>query len=202
MPLHVTPPHGSVAITAPLPHSLRLAIATLSVALALSAMLLPVHVPLDGLVTAAVGGVLSAPGTVTVTVTAAVAVRPVLSVTTRLSVCVPLGAPLVFQAYVAVEPLTLWLDSVVVLSSFTKNDVGEPCALPALMLTVTVPLTVAPFAGLVIEAVRGSSTSSRTKNAGSEGDRDWSLPQVLPAKTRLSTLSVQRARISMSSMPL
>ena len=29
---------------------------------------------------------------------------------------------------------------------------GEPCALLALMLTVTVPLTVMPVAGLVIEA--------------------------------------------------
>src|SRR5262249_49377890 len=41
---------------------------------------------------------------------------------------------------------------IVVLPSFSTNVVGEPCALTAAMFTVTGPLTVAPFAGLVIDA--------------------------------------------------
>ena len=107
MPLHVAPLHGSVAITAPLPHSLRLATATLSLALALSAMLLPVHVPLAGLVIVTVGGVGSAPPLLTVTVTAAMAVRPAASVTVRFSVWLPAGTPVVFHEAVAVLPATL-----------------------------------------------------------------------------------------------
>src|SRR5437660_62384 len=117
--------------------------------------MLPVTVPvtvapLAGLVIDAV----SAGGGATVTETLAVAVRPAPSVTPRFSVWVPAATPLVFHAYVALEPpLTLWVDSVVALSSLRTNWVGDPWALPAVMLTVTVPLTLAPLAGLVIDAV-------------------------------------------------
>src|SRR6266851_4642218 len=46
----------------------------------------------------------------------------------------------------------LWVESVVALSSFRTNCVGEPCVLKADMETATVPITVEPLAGLVIEA--------------------------------------------------
>src|SRR5215831_2768711 len=147
-----------VAKTAPLPHSLMVASATLSLPLAVIAMLLPVHTPLAGDVMLTVGGVVSPPPPPpfeTVTGMAADAVRPAPSVTIRLSVWLPFGTPVVFQLAVAVAPLTLWLEIVVLLSSFSTNDVGEPCALVADIPTVTVPLTVAPLAGLVIAALRG-----------------------------------------------
>jgi hypothetical protein len=57
----------------------------------------------------------------------------------------------------------------VALSSFKTNWVGEPCALLAAIPTLTVPLTVAPRAGLVIyeracttlRALRGAVHSRR-----------------------------------------
>src|SRR5437762_2783194 len=49
----------------------------------------------------------------------------------------------------------LWLDSVVALSCFRRNCVGVPEAFVADMFTVTVPLIVLPFAGLVIAAEGG-----------------------------------------------
>src|ERR1051325_10696523 len=126
-------------------------------------MLLPVHALPAGDVMLTVGGVPPGGGVppdgglLTVTVTDAVAVRPAPSVTVRSSVCVPFGTgvvPFVLHAYVAVVPLvTLCVDSVVALSCLRTNCVGEPCALVAAMFTVTVPLTVLPPAGLVIDAV-------------------------------------------------
>ena len=64
------------------------------------------------------------------------------------------------------EPLlTLWVESVVALSSRRTNCVGVPWALPAAMLTVTVPLTVAPLAGLVIDAVSAGGGATVTDTA-------------------------------------
>src|SRR5438105_15937453 len=89
--------------------------------------------PFAGLVIEAV----SAGGGATVTDTAAVAVRPAPSVTLRFSVWAPVATALVSHAYVAVAPLaTLWVESVVALSSWRTNCVGEPWALPVAMLTV------------------------------------------------------------------
>src|SRR5438552_16005977 len=59
VPLHEAPLHGSVAKTAPLPHSLMLATAPLSLAVAATMMLLPVHVLFGGDVMLTVGGVVS-----------------------------------------------------------------------------------------------------------------------------------------------
>src|SRR5688572_8952337 len=133
----------------------------LSVALAAMLMLLPVHTPLVGAVMVAVGGVVSPPpeggGDVveleTVTEMEAVAVRPAL-VTVRESGWLPLATAVVFQEAVAVEPVTLWLE-IVVPPLWSRNVVGEPSTLLADMLTVTVPLTVAPLAGLVMAAPSG-----------------------------------------------
>ena len=61
VPLHVVPPHVSVPKTPPLPHSLIVARPTVSVADALTLMLLPVHTPLGGEAMLAVGGVVSPP---------------------------------------------------------------------------------------------------------------------------------------------
>ena len=118
-------------------------------------MLLPVHAPFAGLVIVTDGGTVSGPpvGFTTLTVMAAVAVRPAPSVTVRFTVCVVLAAVVVSQLAEAVGPLTLWLESVAALSSWSRNWVGEPWALPAAIVTVTVPLALAPLAGLVIEAV-------------------------------------------------
>src|SRR3989442_10144226 len=129
---------------------------TLSVALADTLMLLPVHVPFAGDVIVAVGFTVSPPpdgGSVTVTLTLAVAVRFAASVTVRFSVCVPRGTALVSQLYEAVEPVTLWSESVIALSCLSTKRVGEPCAFAAPMLTVTAPLTLWPFVGLKIDAV-------------------------------------------------
>src|SRR5438445_5838226 len=117
--------------------------------------LLPVHAPFEGLVIVTDGGVVSVPPLPfsTLTVMAVIAVRPMPSVTVRFRVCVALAAVVVSQLAAAVEPLTLWLESVAALSSLSRNWVSEPCGLPAAMLTVTPPLTVAPLTGLVIEAV-------------------------------------------------
>ena len=66
----------------------------------------------------------------------------------------------------AVELLTLWLESVVALSSLRTNCVGEPWALVAAMFTVTVPLTVMPLAGLVIAAVKDGDPPTLTVTVG------------------------------------
>src|SRR5438477_13166839 len=69
--------HVIVANTPPLPHSLRLVSPALPLALTLTLMLLPVHVPLAGDVMRTVGGVGPLPGPFAmVTVIDAVAVRP------------------------------------------------------------------------------------------------------------------------------
>src|SRR5438132_1421072 len=49
----------------------------------------------------------------------------------------------------------LCVDSTVELSSFSTNWVGEPWMLLAPMVTVTLPVTVEPFAGLEIDAPSG-----------------------------------------------
>ena len=86
------------------------------------------------------------------------------------------------------EPLlTLWLESVVALSSLRTNCVGEPCALPAAMLTVTVPLTVAPLTGLVIEAVNGGDPVS------------WSSAAAMRIRGRVT---VPPGRVSVIGIPV
>src|SRR4051794_4247280 len=100
---------------------------------------LPTHAPCSGNSSVTLGPVPPPPPppppVPTVTVVFAVAVRPAPSVTVRFSVCVPAESPVVFHMYVALDPLTLWVESVVVLSCLRTNCVGEPCALEALMLT-------------------------------------------------------------------
>src|SRR5687768_7499788 len=134
----------------------------LSEAATLMPMLLPVHTLPVGDVMLTVGGVVSPPPPpppvvlLTVTVIAAVAVRPAPSVTVRFSVWAPLVRPVVFQVVVAVDAEALPLKMVAPLSTLSTNAIGVPCALLALMPTATLaPLTVAPLAGLVIDAPRG-----------------------------------------------
>src|SRR5688572_22508195 len=152
-----------VAKLEPLPHSLMLTSDTLSVALAPMPMPAPVQSPFFGVVIVTLGGVLSPPpvggGEVVDTLTeiAVVAVRPAPSVTARFRVWLPPLTPDVFQLNVAVDPLTVWVESVAPLSSFSTKVFGEPCALVAAMFTVTVPLTVAPLAGLVMAAPRAGA---------------------------------------------
>src|SRR5690242_8246615 len=78
--------------------------------------------------------------------------------------------PLVSHVKVAVEPLALWLDSVVALSSLSVNWLGEPWALVAAMLTATVPLTVAALAGLVIDAPSGGGAAPQGAPEATMGD--------------------------------
>src|SRR5437764_1247784 len=151
---------------------------TLSLAVAVTVMLLPVHVPLDGLVIATVGGVRSPPLLfATVTLSVAVAVRPAPSVTASVRVWTPSRTRFVTQAYVAVEPLlTLWLESVVVLSRVSTNCVGVPWALVAAMFTGTVLLMVLPLNGLVIAAVSGATWLcpwNSTAPISQARTRDW-----------------------------
>src|SRR5215467_1837981 len=145
-----------VAKTAPAPHSLMLATATLSLAVAVTAMLFPVQAPFAGLTMLTVGFVVSPPPVPfeTVTVTTAVAVRPAPSVTVRLSVWDPFADPVVFHAADALGLPVLPLNSTLELSTLSVN-VTAPEAVPAVIPTVTLPLTVAPLAGLVIDAVKG-----------------------------------------------
>src|SRR5437588_1359337 len=103
-----------------------LASPTLSPPAATMSMLLPVHAPFDGLVIATVGGVVS-PVPVpfdTVMLTDAVAVLPAASVAVKFSVWGPLVVVVVFHVVDAVVPLTLWLYSIVPLSSFSTNSLG------------------------------------------------------------------------------
>src|SRR2546430_823091 len=127
-----------------------LATATLSLAVAVTVMLLPVHVPLDGLVIATVGGVRSPPLLfATVTLSVAVAVRPAPSVTASVRVWTPSRTRFVTQAYVAVEPLlTLWLESVVLLSTGSRV-IGRPRGWPMRLLSggVSGPLQSLPRSG-------------------------------------------------------
>jgi hypothetical protein len=88
----------------------------------------------------------------TVTVRAAVARPPEVSVTVRPSVCEPLPTATVFQANDAVVPLTVCVETVV--PSTVSANVREVAVDPLTdMPTVLVPLTVAPAAGLVNAAV-------------------------------------------------
>ena len=96
VPLQVVAVHGIVPKTAPFPHSLMLTSPPASLALAVTAILLPVHAPLAGLVIVTAGGVVSP--ALTVTLTDAVALCPVPSVTVRLRVWAPLTTPAVFHA--------------------------------------------------------------------------------------------------------
>src|SRR5207249_3050517 len=90
----------------------------------------------------------------TVTVIVAVAVRPAASLALSASVWLPLARALVFQANEAVVPVTVWVEARV--PSMVRRNVFEaPEAPPTSMPTVTVPLTVAPLAGLVKRAVSG-----------------------------------------------
>jgi len=95
--------HGMVAKILPPPHNSMRATPTLSVAFALTSMLLPVHTPLRGEVMETAGGTVSLLPVVlvvvfdTVTVRDALAVRPPESVTVAVSVTEPLTAVLVFQ---------------------------------------------------------------------------------------------------------
>src|SRR5438309_4935821 len=89
----------------------------------------------------------------------AVPARPAASVTVRSSVCPPGGTLAVFHMYVAVDPETLWLESVVLAACMSRNCVGEPCVLPAFIVTSTMPLTVAPSAGLPNYALTAGVTT-------------------------------------------
>ena len=90
----------------------------------------------------------------TVTVIVAVTVRPAASLALSASVWLPLARALVFQANEAVVPATVWVEARV--PSMVRRNVFEaPEAPPTSMPTVTVPLTVAPLAGLVKRAVSG-----------------------------------------------
>ena len=90
----------------------------------------------------------------TVTVIVAVAVRPAASLALSASVWLPLARALVFQANEAVVPVTVWVEARV--PSMVRRNVFEaPEAPPTSMPTVTVPLTVAPLAGLMKRAVSG-----------------------------------------------
>src|SRR5205807_33327 len=75
------------------------------------------------------------------------------SVAMKVSVCVPFAVVVVSHVGDAVLPLTLWLYSVVPLSSFSTNCVGAWALLTARLTPLLVPLTVIPLAGLVIDAV-------------------------------------------------
>src|SRR5438270_9151604 len=122
---------------------------TLSLPAAMISMLLPVHAPFEGFVIATVGGVVS-PVPVpfdTVMLTDAVAVLPAASVAVKVSVCVPFAVVVVSHVGDAVLPLTLWLYSVVPLSSFSTNCVGAAALLTARLTPLLVPLTVAPLSG-------------------------------------------------------
>src|SRR3954470_4860865 len=119
-------------------------------------MLLPVQSPLNGVVMAAVGGVVSPPPPVafdTVTVTAAdVVVLPAASRATAVSVCVPFVAVVVFHAieYGAV------VSSAPRFAPSTLNCTpATPTLSAAVALTVTVPDTVVPPAGPLIVTVGG-----------------------------------------------
>src|SRR2546425_4878088 len=90
----------------------------------------------------------------TVTVIVAVTVRPAASLALSASVWLPLARALVFQANEAVVPATVWVEARV--PSMVRRNVFEaPEAPPTSMPTVTVPLTVAPLAGLMKRAVSG-----------------------------------------------
>lgn len=58
------------------------------------------------------------------------------------------------------------LNSTLQLSTLSSNN-GLPDTLPAAMLTVTLPLTVAPLAGVVIVAVSGVAPDGRTGDVAS-----------------------------------
>src|SRR5207244_13452385 len=67
--------------------------------------------------------------------------------------CAPRVSPLVSHVADAAGPAPRWSQGVVALSCRSTTRVGEPCPFAAPMLTVTTPLTDAPFAGLMIDAV-------------------------------------------------
>jgi hypothetical protein len=151
VPLHVVS-----RITPPLPYTLMLVRPALSLALAFTAMLLPVHAPLVGAVIATVGAVGSPPpGGGLFTVTVIVADGPVLpaaSVATALSVCVPFATVVVsheisYGALVSAAPSGA--------PSSMNCTLATPTLSLAVALTVIVPATVLPSAGPVIATVGG-----------------------------------------------
>src|SRR2546429_32965 len=114
----------------------------------------------------------------------AVAVRPAPSRTVRPSVCGPSATLVEFQsndAVVAVpEVVKTWAPSTV-----RVNTIGVPLAPDSLMPTVTVPVTVAPSAGLVNEAVYGFDTLT-TRDAlpvAPEASRTLAVTVVEPLLT-------------------
>src|SRR5262245_4732219 len=90
-----------------------------------------------------------------VTVRLAVAVRPAPSVTVTVKVRGPLATVSVFQAYAATAPSTVCVDTTA--PSTLSVNVDAPLAPVEARPTVVVPLTVAPSAGAVKEAVSGDS---------------------------------------------
>src|SRR5438034_60042 len=126
---------------------------TLSPAVAVTLMLLPVHAPFDGLLITIVGGVVSVPVLFTVTVTGDdVVVLPAASRAVAVSVCVPFVAVFVSHEieYGAVVSSALRLAP-----SSLNCTPAMPTLSVAFALTVMDPLTVAPFAGAVMDTVGG-----------------------------------------------
>src|SRR3989442_11784762 len=126
---------------------------TLSPAVAVTLMLLPVHAPFDGLLITIVGGVVSPPVLFTVTVTAdEVVVLPAASRATAVSVCVPFAT-----VFVSHE-----MEYGAVVSSaarFAPSSLNWTPATPtlslAVALTVIVLLTVVPLDGALIVTLGG-----------------------------------------------
>ena len=109
----------------------------------------PTVAPSVGLVICTTGG----GGVVTVTLRVAIAVRPAPSWTVRFSVCAPLGMLLEFQPNDAVVAAPELEKIGAPPSTESVKLIGVPLAPFAAIPTVTMPLTVAPSAGLVNEAV-------------------------------------------------
>jgi hypothetical protein len=101
----------------------------------------------------------------TVTPRVAVAVLPPESVTRRVSVCVPLATVVVFQAYEAVVPVTVCVETVVP-STMSVKVLVLPAGAFVDIPTVVVPLTVAPSAGLVKDAVSVPDCTVTVTNGG------------------------------------
>jgi len=100
---------------------------------------------------------LSVPPPPTVTLRVAVAVRPAPSRTVSVKACGPLAAPAVFQLKLALvaAPDVVYA---CVPSMASVNVIGVPLAPVSDMPMATVPVTVAPAAGLVNEAPSGDPT--------------------------------------------
>src|SRR5437870_4076144 len=146
------PPTDSVTVDAPLAPLTQIVTQTapLTVEPALGLVMATFSVPPPG----GGGGGGGGPGLLTVTVIVAVAVRPPASLALSASVWPPLPRPFVFHANDAVVAATVWVNAGVP-SIVRRNVLDEPEAPLTAMPTVTLPLTVAPLAGLVKLAVSG-----------------------------------------------